>query len=52
LGQGSNDANAGSIMEMFNFETVLGIDFDFNPAQKLFLDPTAGTPVVSAPVTH
>lgn len=40
LGQGSNDAEAGSIMGMF--------DFDHNPfddARRLFLDPSQGTKI-------
>jgi phospholipase C len=52
LGQGSIDANAGSIMGMFDFD---GEDFDRDHddrANKLFLDPTVGTIVTSAPVTH
>ncbi len=42
-GPGSFDATAGSIMGLFDFSTLGG-----NNA-KLFLDPTTGTPVASAP---
>jgi phospholipase C len=42
LGQGSTDASTGSIMDLF--------DFHHGPQNgKLFLDPTAGTVVASAP---
>jgi phospholipase C len=39
IGQGSNDAKAGSMMELFDFGNR------FDPAPKLFLDPEQGTPV-------
>jgi phospholipase C len=51
LGGGSFDAGAGSIMEMFDFDRHHD-DFDRDrddQANKLFLDPTAGTVVVSVP---
>ncbi|MGA7806919.1 phospholipase C [Bradyrhizobium sp.] len=44
LGGGSFDASAGSIMDMFNFTQA--------QANPLFLDPTAGTVVVSVPKAH
>jgi phospholipase C len=47
LGGGSFDAGAGSILDMFNFNR----DRD-DQANKLFLDPTAGTVVVSVPEGH
>jgi phospholipase C len=39
IGQGSNDAKAGSIMDMFDFRR------HFDPAPALYLDPETGTPV-------
>jgi phospholipase C len=51
LGGGSNDASAGSIMDVFDFTRILGIDFDFDPAKKVFLDPTVGTIVGSPPAS-
>jgi phospholipase C len=42
IGQGSFDATAGSIMNMFNFSGT-------GDAPKLFLDPTEGTPLASPP---
>ncbi|MGJ4938962.1 phospholipase C [Bradyrhizobium sp. HKCCYLS1011] len=47
LGDGSFDASAGSIMDLFDFDR----DHD-DAANKLFLDPTAGTVIVSAPEGH
>jgi hypothetical protein len=44
---GSFDASAGSILDMFDFDR----DHD-DQANKLFLDPTAGTVVVSVPERH
>ena len=44
LGQGSNDAAAGSIMTLFNFSTT-------TPNPTLFLDPNAGTKVASPPAS-
>ena len=48
IGGGSVDASAGSIMDMLDFG-----DHDFDrddlAANKLFLDPTAGTVIVSVP---
>jgi phospholipase C len=47
LGGGSFDASAGSIMNLFDFDRD---DFDRDDrANRLFLDPTAGTVVVSVP---
>lgn len=40
IGQGSNDAHAGSIMSMFDFTRAR-----FVPSPKLYLDPDNGTPV-------
>jgi phospholipase C len=40
IGQGSNDAEAGSIMGMFDFNRGR-----FDPAPALFLDPSQGTPI-------
>jgi len=51
LGGGSLDASAGSIMDMFDFDRDFDHDRD-DQANKLFLDPTAGTVVVSAPDGH
>jgi phospholipase C len=45
IGQGSFDATAGSIMNMFDFTGSAG------KAPTLFLDPTEGTPLSSAPTT-
>ena len=45
LGQGSDDAATGSIAALFNFQG--GGD-----APTLFLDPSQGTPVASAPSAH
>jgi phospholipase C len=42
IGQGSNDATAGSIMSLFNFSTT-------TPAPALFLDPNQGTKLASPP---
>ena len=42
LGQGSNDANAGSIMTLFNFSTT-------TPNPTLFLDQNLGTKVATPP---
>jgi phospholipase C len=39
IGQGSNDAKAGSIMDMFDFRRR------FDPAPALYLDPETGTPI-------
>jgi len=44
LGQGSNDANAGSIMTLFNFSTT-------TPNPTLFLDQNLGTKVASPPAS-
>ena len=44
LGQGSNDAAAGSIMALFNFSTT-------TPNPTLFLDQNAGTKVASPPAS-
>ena len=44
LGGGSLDASAGSIMDMF--------DFDRGLANEVFLDPSAGTVIVSVPEGH
>jgi phospholipase C len=51
LGGGSFDASAGSIMDMFDFDRDFDRDRD-DQANKLFLDPTAGTVVVSVPDGH
>lgn len=40
IGQGSNDATAGSIMGMFDFRRR-----PFDRAPRLFLDPATGLPV-------
>jgi phospholipase C len=45
IGGGSFDASAGSIMDLFDFDHC-------DEANKLFLDPTAGTVVVSVPEGH
>jgi phospholipase C len=45
LGGGSFDASAGSITDLFDFDHC-------DEANKLFLDPTAGTVVVSVPDGH
>jgi phospholipase C len=42
IGQGSNDANAGSIMTLFNFSTT-------TPNPTLFLDQNLGTKVATPP---
>jgi phospholipase C len=55
LGGGSFDASAGSIMDMFDFDDERDFDRDRDrddQANKLFLDPTAGTVVVSVPDAH
>ena len=53
LGGGSFDASAGSIMDMFDFDDDRDFDRDRDDqANKLFLDPTAGTVVVSVPDGH
>lgn len=39
IGQGSNDASAGSMMSLFDFRRR------FDPAPRLFLDPNQGTPM-------
>jgi phospholipase C len=44
IGQGSNDASAGSIMNLFNFSTTA-------PVPALFLDPNAGTKLASPPAS-
>ncbi|MGF6721311.1 phospholipase C [Paraburkholderia sp. GAS41] len=44
LGQGSNDASAGSIMSLFNFSTT-------TPNPVLYLDPSQGTKVASPPAS-
>ena len=51
LGGGSFDASAGSITDMFDFDRDFDHDRD-DQANKLFLDPTAGTVVVSVPDGH
>ncbi len=43
IGQGSNDAAAGSIMNMFDFTQ------NVSTPPTLFLDPNQGTPLASAP---
>jgi phospholipase C len=48
LGGGAFDASAGSIMDMFDFDRDFDRDRD-DQANKLFLDPTAGTVISSAP---
>jgi phospholipase C len=45
IGGGSFDESAGSIMDLFDFDHC-------DEANKLFLDPTAGTVVVSVPEGH
>src|SRR4029077_8349163 len=55
LGGGSFDASAGSIMDMFDFDDDRDFDRDHDrddQANRLFLDPTAGTVVVSVPDGH
>ncbi|MBS0430957.1 MAG: alkaline phosphatase family protein [Proteobacteria bacterium] len=42
IGQGSNDATAGDIMDMFDFHRPNGI-----ATPRLFLDPNQGTPIAS-----
>jgi phospholipase C len=42
IGQGSNDANAGSIMNLFNFAST-------SPIAPLYLDSNKGTQLSSAP---
>ena len=50
LGGGSFDASAGSIMDMFDFDRDRDHDHDRDDlANRLFLDPTAGTVIISAP---
>jgi phospholipase C len=51
LGAGSFDASAGSILDVFDFDDDRDFDRD-DRANKLFLDPTAGTVVVSVPDGH
>jgi phospholipase C len=48
LGAGSFDASAGSIMDMFDFDGDHDHDHD-DRANRLFLDPSAGTVIFSAP---
>jgi phospholipase C len=48
IGGGSVDASAGSIMDMLDFGDH-DFDHDDLAANKLFLDPTAGTVIVSVP---
>jgi phospholipase C len=45
IGQGSFDASAGSLMNMFDFTTKTGA------APVLYLDPTTGTKLSAAPTT-
>ena len=49
LGGGSFDATAGSIMDLFDFDQDHSHDFR---TDALFLDPTAGTVIVSPPDEH
>ena len=49
LGGGSFDEKAGSIMDLFDFDRDHSHD---NRVNALFLDPTAGTVVVSPPDEH
>jgi phospholipase C len=49
LGGGSFDATTGSIMDMFDFDQDHRHDFR---TDALFLDPTAGTVIVSPPDEH
>jgi acid phosphatase/phospholipase C len=49
LGGGSFDASAGSIMDLFDFDRDHGDD---SQPDALFLDPTAGTVIVSPPDEH
>jgi phospholipase C len=51
LGGGSFDEKAGSIMDLFDFDRDHSRDRD-DQASALFLDPTAGTVVVSPPDHH
>jgi phospholipase C len=51
LGGGSFDATTGSIMDMFDFDRDHDHDRD-DRNDKLFLDPTAGTIIVSPPDHH
>jgi phospholipase C len=50
LGGGSLDASAGSIIDTFDFDRDRDHDHDRDDlANRLFLDPTAGTVIASAP---
>lgn len=49
LGGGSFDEKAGSIMDLFDFDRDRSHDYQMN---AFFLDPTAGTVVVSPPDGH
>jgi acid phosphatase/phospholipase C len=49
LGGGSFDEKAGSLMDLFDFDRDHSRD---HQANALFLDPTAGTVVVSPPEEH
>jgi len=49
LGGGSFDATTGSIMDLFDFDQDHSHDFR---TDALFLDPTAGTVIVSPPDEH
>lgn len=49
LGGGSFDATTGSIMDLFDFDQDHGHDLR---TDALFLDPTAGTVIVSPPDEH
>ncbi|MDA9521842.1 phospholipase C [Bradyrhizobium sp. CCBAU 11434] len=49
LGGGSFDATSGSIMDLFDFDQDHSHDFR---TDALFLDPTAGTVIVSPPDEH
>ncbi len=49
LGGGAFDATTGSIMDLFDFDQDHGHDFR---TDALFLDPTAGTVIVSPPDEH
>ncbi|MGY4224681.1 phospholipase C [Bradyrhizobium sp. USDA 4503] len=51
LGGGSFDDNVESIADMFDFERGHGQDHEYRQ-DTLFLDPTAGTVIVSAPDDH
>jgi acid phosphatase/phospholipase C len=49
IGGGSFDATSGSIMDLFDFDQDHSHDFR---TDALFLDPTAGTVIVSPPEEH